>query len=216
MFSGKTRILMLIAALLCGRLSAQQNQPVYLPGNAAFTEEHTGVVFPAVIGSFTKSEVRKNPNPVIGTLIRYAGNRGGCSADVFVYALSEKPRKISPEDLRKHYAEAQAQIRNLPEKSGQTETAEDSGESEWIHDGQLRALQGIWQLRLSGETYRSELLLFPQDGYMVKLRITAPAESPEALRDMRQFSELLSGLFFKEKPAFKPVSRPQESGQPES
>lgn len=217
MFSAITRILMLSLALMfAGRLSAQQNKTVYLPENTAFTEEQTGVVFPAVIGSYTKSEVRKNPNPVMGTLIRFAGNRGGCTADVFVYTLSENPQKISPEDLRKHYGEVEKQIRNLPEKSEQTEAVENTGESEWVHDGQLRALHGVWQIRLAGESFQSEILLFPRGGYMVKLRITAPAESPDALRDMRQFTEQLCGLFFKEKPAFKTVSSPQKDGQPES
>ena len=51
------------------------------PAQESYLDEETGVILPARIGAFRKTEVVRNFNPLIGTVIRYADS-DGCSADI--------------------------------------------------------------------------------------------------------------------------------------
>ncbi|MBO4632977.1 MAG: hypothetical protein J5858_13730 [Lentisphaeria bacterium] len=191
-------LFLLLAGSMCN-LPADQKE---LPKDIPFSDENTGVVFPPQLGSFQKTEIRINPNPVLGTRIQYAGTRIGCSAAVYIYALSEKPELISLPEFRQHYAQTRQAILNLKSITRRVEEIESVSQSELADKKIYQALRESFSLRTDGEeTYHSELLLILCGDRVVKLRITVPAAQKEALRESDLFIKEFCKLFFGNRPA---------------
>ena len=166
-------LLFLLSAGIVHDLPADQKE---LPKEVPFSDENTGVVFPPKLGSFQKTEIRISPSPVLGTRIQYAGNRIGCSAAIYIYALSEKPDIISLPEFRGHYNQVRQAILNLKSISSRVEEIESVLQSELSDARNNQALRESFYLRTDGEeTYHSELLLILCGDRVVKLRITVPA-----------------------------------------
>ena len=67
----------------CGVLSAGAQDIFLRPAMEAFVDKDTMLVFPAQVDTFQKVRVRKNENPVFGTVVRYENEAGTC-ADVYI------------------------------------------------------------------------------------------------------------------------------------
>ena len=68
---------------LCGILTAVAQDVFLRPAMEAFVDKDTLMVFPAQVDTFQKVRVRKNENPVFGTVVRYENETGSC-ADVYI------------------------------------------------------------------------------------------------------------------------------------
>ena len=68
---------------LCGALSAEAQDIFLRPAMESFVDKDTLLVFPAQVDTFQKVRVRKNENPVFGTVVRYENEAGTC-ADVYI------------------------------------------------------------------------------------------------------------------------------------
>ena len=97
-------LLSILLPLFAPGAPAEQNGALYerRPAQESYLDEETGVTLPARIGAFRKTEVVRNFNPLIGTVIRYA-DTDGCSADIYIYSLTGSGRIISAESARVHF-----------------------------------------------------------------------------------------------------------------
>lgn len=184
---------LMLGGLLMFPLAAE---PKELPLDTPYSDDNTGVVFPAKLGKFSKTEIRINANPVVGTLIRYRGSRIGCSAAIYIYALDEKPAVIAPEEFRKHFEKAGQAVLNLKSASRRIEEAE--ALRQWENtDKNNPVRRELFSLRTDGEeTYHSELLMLLCGDRVVKLRITVPASQKDAVRESDEFIGGFLKLFF--------------------
>ncbi len=161
-----------------------------------FSDETTGVVFPAKIGLFTKIEVRKNNNPFFGTLIRYSGTFG-TSADIYIYSLTATPAEVSLKSAMEHFAQVKESIMALASKApglGQITL-----EEEYIlqSGNQEVGRRAVFRFDMDGEEFTSELIIFPYGDRVVKFRITSPTESTAAGKAAAEFLRTVTDSFFK-------------------
>ena len=122
-----------------------------LPQDASFSDENTGVVFPPQIRSFRKIETRVGANPVLGTRIQYVGNRIGCSANIYIYALAEKPEVITEKELRDHYSQARQAILNLKSMAKRVEETESVRQQQSLDPRNGAILRELFHIRTDGE-----------------------------------------------------------------
>lgn len=198
--------ILLLAALLVVAVPAPGNEPQELPKDLAYSDIKTGVVFPARLGRFQKTEIRLNSNPVVGTIIRYEGDRIGCAAHVYIYALSEKPHPISREEFMEHWEKVRAAVLN---PKARVEESESVQKLAYSRNHLEYAMREVFSIRTKdGGTYYSELLLVPCGDQAVKLRITVPKAEREAVTEAKDFIREFCKLFFPAKPAeFKPAAK---------
>ena len=203
-----------LLALLCsGLLSAAATEQKELPKDTPFSDENTGIVFPPELGNFQKTEIRISSNPVVGTQIRYDGIQAGCSAGIYIYALSEKPGVISQEDFLQHYRKARQTILNLDSISEHVKETESAGQKEFA-DKNNPARWDTFSLRSDGEeTFQSDLVMILCGDRIVKLRITVPDSQKEAKIDCSDFIRKFCRLFYRNLPvSFQEVKK--ETHQP--
>ena len=86
---------------LCGALSAKAQDVFLRPAMEEFVDKDTRLVFPAQIDTFQKVRVRKNENPVFGTVVRYENESGAC-ADVYIYSLDTDATPVRRDMFEKH------------------------------------------------------------------------------------------------------------------
>ena len=163
----------------CAGISAAPDVAT-LPKDTPYTDDATGMVFPAKIGKFTKTGVTKNLNPYYGTAIRYA-NDYGSSADVYIYALDMKGEKLTAGRALAHYGAVRKNIEQLTGKSvplGDITVLAESdlrifppagkGQPESVLTGRRCS----FSFSLGEDPFFSELLIFPSGTRIVKVRIT--------------------------------------------
>ena len=110
-------LLCLLAAVLCLSAIVAFAQDVFLrPALEDFIDKDTKLVFPAIVETFQKVRVRKNENPVFGTVVRYENESGTC-ADVYIYSLDTGAKEVSPDDFEKHFQETDQGILKLAEQN---------------------------------------------------------------------------------------------------
>jgi len=193
------RILLLTLLFSCF-LFAAADEPKELPKNTPFSDENTGIVFPPELGNFHKTEIRISSNPVVGTQIRYDGNLVGCCASLYIYALSENPSLITPEEFLNHYEKARETVLKLEALSGRVKEIE-SVSRKVFSDKNSPAYRETFHLTIDGqEIYRSELLMILCGDRIVKLRVTVPDAQKEAKQDCRGFIRELCRLFYRNQP----------------
>lgn len=209
--------ILLLAVLLGVLVPVLGNEPQELPKDLAYSDIKTGVVFPARLGKFHKTEIRLNSNAVVGTIIRYEGDRLGCAAHVYIYALSEKPQPISREEFMEHWEKVRGAVLNPDPKAGRVEESESIQKLAYSRNSREYAMREVFSIRTKGGgTYYSELLLLPCGDQAVKLRITVPKAEKEAVMEAKDFIREFCKLFFTAKPAeFKPLEEttPPETAQ---
>ena len=203
-------LILLLAVLLGVLVPVLGKEPQELPKNLAYSDIKTGVVFPARLGKFHKTEIRLNSNAVVGTTIRYEGDRLGCAAHVYIYALSERPQPISREEFMEHWEKVRAAVLNPDPKAGRVEESESVQKLAYSRNNREYAMREVFSIRTKGGgTYYSELLLLPCGDQAVKLRITVPKAEKAAIMDVKEFIREFCRLFFTAKPAeFKPSTEP--------
>ena len=206
----KIRIL-LLAFLLSFMLPAGAEETKVLPRDTPFSDENTGIVFPPELGKFRKTEIRISSNPAVGTQIRYDGIQAGCSASIYIYALTEKPAVITSEEFQKHFEKARQVVLNLKNVSNRVEESESVGHKEFADKGNP-AFWETFLLRTDGEeTFHSDLLLILCGDRVVKLRITVPDSQKDARFDSNDFIRKFCTLFYRNQPvAFRETKKPQK------
>ena len=206
-----------IGVLTLGNSPAEA-APTSIPKDVPYSDENTGVVFPPVLGAFRKTEIRINSNPVVGTRIQYSGDRLGCTADIFIYSLGERPEQITPSEFIRHYEKLRNGILNLKTLSRKIEEVESAGQ--WKAAG--RKDETIWRelfyIRTDGEeTYHSELVLIRCGDRIVKLRISVPASQKDAVEEAKLFILGFIQLFSPGKtPTFLPHEPSGRTGREQS
>ena len=200
--------ILLLTILLSMLVPVLGNEPQELPKDLAYSDIKTGVVFPARLGRFHKTEIRLNSNAVVGTIIRYEGDHMGCAADVYIYALSEKPQPISREEFMEHWEKVRAAVLNPDPKAGRVEESESVQKLAYSRNEREYAMREVFSIRTKGGgTYYSELLLLPCGDQAVKLRITVPKAEKTAVMEAKDFIREFCKLFFTAGPVeFKPAA----------
>lgn len=182
-----------------GILFAQTKKEVYSK-NIPYSDEDVGVIFPAQISSFSKTEVRKKNNPMYGTVIRYAGNLGGCSADIYLYSLKMEPALISAKEFEEHaYEVAAKNIMRLPTLSPTLEAVEELAHFDLFVNDKKTGLRKTFHFTISGGDYISEMVLFPCYARIIKLRLSYPEGLVSAGKDAEEFIKHITSLFFQKK-----------------
>lgn len=98
---------------LCGVLPARAQDIFLRPAMESFVDKDTGLEFPAIVDTFQKVRVRKNENPVFGTVVRYENEAGTC-ADVYIYSLDTGAKAVRQDMFEKHCKETDEGILNMP------------------------------------------------------------------------------------------------------
>lgn len=167
-----------------------------LPKSIPYSDETTGIVFPAKIGPFTKIAVRKNNNPFFGTIIRYAGSFG-TSADIYIYSLSATPAEFSLRSALEHYEQVKNSIMGLSTKASGLDQITLEEEYSLRAGGQEAGRRAVIHFDMDGENFTSELVIFPFGDRIIKFRITSPTESTAARKAAAEFLRTICGSFFK-------------------
>lgn len=105
---------------LCGTLSAAAQDVFLRPAMESFIDKDTMLEFSAQIDTFQKVRVRKNENPVFGTVVRYENEAGSC-ADVYIYSLDTGAKAVSREMFEKHFRETDQDIMDMPKPKSNPE-----------------------------------------------------------------------------------------------
>ena len=198
-------LLCLFLCLTAGAGLAKTTKTV-LPQDTSFSDENTGVVFPTALGAFRKTEIRINSNPVVGTRIQYSGNRIGCMADIYIYALSERSEQITEPEFLEHYRQLREAVLGLKKHSSKVEEVESAGRWRFSPRKNCVVWRELFYIHTDGEeTYHSEMVLIHCGDRIVKLRIAVPSSQKEAVEEAKQFITGFLKLFFKDRtPVFLP------------
>lgn len=188
----------------CGAFAAEAQDIFLRPAMEAFVDKDTLLVFPAQVDTFQKVRVRKNENPVFGTVVRYENESGTC-ADVYIYSLDTGAKPVRQDMFEKHCKETDQGILEMPAQNPKitsVEHAEAPGRKapEGGFEAQYRIQNGSVQMD-------SVLYLALYNGKLVKVRISySPEDSDESVQAYR-FIDFVAALMNKDKAA-----APKESG----
>ena len=191
--------------LAAAMFSAVAQDIVSLPKNTPYADDETGVVFPAKIGNFTKTDVTKNLNPYFGTVIRYA-NDYGASADIYIYSLDQKSIKLDAEQRRKHYEEVRDSITRLTGRSvpvGDVAVLEeftlnvpDETVKKLTLDSSVAGRRCSFSFSIGEDPFFSELVIFSIGSKIVKLRVTFSREITSEKENALLFLNTICREFF--------------------
>ena len=216
-------------ALLFG--AEEKKEPAHsvmreLPGNTPYVHPSLEISFPPEIGSYRKTAVVENANPVYGTIVRYTGSRGE-SADIYLYSNDTGGALLEEKELLPEYEKTKIMLLKGKEKSSSLVPVKEeirlAGEKvlrDWV--GSLPAYRCDFQCSLGDERYNSTLILSllegPKSAYVreqeakkkkvlygkfVKIRISWSSEIASSTADAEEFLKALSFLLF---PRSAPVS----------
>ena len=195
----------LLAAVLCLSVIIAYAQDVFLrPALEDFIDKDTKLVFPAIIDTFQKVRVRKNENPVFGTVVRYENESGTC-ADVYIYSLDTGAKEVRADDFEKHFLETDQGILKLAEQNSRIKAVSRLESPDRKTPGPGR--EARYRIESLPDPMDSILYLALYRGKLVKLRVSyAPDDKDEAEH---------AGLFI-EAVAAMLVEKPQEAKRPDS
>ena len=191
-FQPSKSIFLLLLTFAC-MLQAVETE--HHPFREAYSDQDTGVRFPAEIGSYRKTEVVRNFNPLIGTVIRYVDSDGGC-ADIYIYSLDSSKAKISSENFRKHYAHLKKTIENLSKKTSHVSDIKTLDEVMYQKPPHISGRQVFYRMKIGGELHNSDLTVFPYEDKIVKIRISTPSYYSSGEKNhLSFFTEYVANLF---------------------
>ena len=209
------------AGLLCffGALSAEAQGVFLRPALEAFVEKDTMLEFHAQIGTFQKVRVRKNENPVFGTVVRYENEAGTC-ADVYIYSLDTGAKPVQKDMYAKHCEETDQGILKMSAQNPKITSvvhmeapgrkAPDNG-----YEMQYRIQNGATLMD-------SVLYLALYRGKLIKVRISYSPEDLDEAAHAYIFIDAVAAMLNKEKndspmpPQDKPEARRSEAPQSEA
>ena len=172
--------LCLLAAVLCLSVIVAFAQDVFLrPALEDFIDKDTKLVFPAIVDTFQKVRVRKNENPVFGTVVRYENEAGTC-ADVYIYSLDTGAKDVGVDEFEKHFQETDQGILKLAEQNARIKTVTRLETPDRKTPGPGR--EARYRIDSAPDPMDSILYLALYRGKLVKLRVSyAPDDKDEAV-----------------------------------
>ena len=173
-------LLCLLAAVLCLSVIVAFAQDVFLrPALEDFIDKDTKLVFPAIVDTFQKVRVRKNENPVFGTVVRYENEAGTC-ADVYIYSLDTGAKEVRADEFEKHFQETDQGILKLAEQNSRIKTVTRLETPDRKTPGSGR--EARYRIDSAPDPMDSILYLALYRGKLVKLRVSyAPDDKDEAV-----------------------------------
>ena len=171
--------LCLLAAVLSMSVIVAFAQDVFLrPALEDFIDKDTKLVFPAIVDTFQKVRVRKNENPVFGTVVRYENEAGTC-ADVYIYSLDTGAKAVRADEFEKHFQETDQGILKLAEQNASIKAVSRLETPDRKVPGPGR--EACYRIDSVPDPMDSILYLALYRGKLVKLRVSyAPDDKDEA------------------------------------
>jgi hypothetical protein len=201
---------------LCGVLTAVAQDVFLRPAMEAFVDKDTLLVFPAQVDTFQKVRVRKNENPVFGTVVRYENELGSC-ADVYIYSLDTGAKPVQQDMYEKHCQETDQGILTLSAQNPKISVEHISVPGRNAPPGGFEA---FYRIRNGSTQMDSVLYLALYKGKLVKVRISYSPEDIEEPVHAGLFIDAVAAMLNKEKAADakKPetVSNKQEAPKAEA
>jgi len=180
---------------ICGVITAEAQDVFLRPAMEEFVDKDTMLVFPALVETFQKVRVRKNENPVFGTVVRYENEAGTC-ADVYIYSLDTGAKEVLPDVFEKHFVETDQDIMKMPTLNPKIKVEHIDLEGRKPSPGGREA---HYRIRNGSTQMDSILFLALYRGKLVKLRISyAPDDKDEATGAYR-FIDAIAALLDKGK-----------------
>ena len=182
------------AGLLCITAAAQD---VFLrPAMETFIDKETGLEFPAIVDTFQKVRVRKNENPVFGTVVRYENEAGTC-ADVYIYSLDTGAKAVSRDTFEKHCRETDLGILDMSSKSRNIQSVkhiEVSG-----RNAPENGFEAHYRIQNGSVQMDSVLFLGLYRGKLVKVRVSYFPEDSDEAAHAGLFIDAVSAMLNKNK-----------------
>ena len=181
---------------LCGVLPAAAQDIFLRPAMESFVDKDTGLEFPAIVDTFQKVRVRKNENPVFGTVVRYENEAGTC-ADVYIYSLDTGAKAVRQDMFEKHCRETDEGILKMSEnnrniKSVKHIEAPERKAPETGFEAHYSILNGTVQMD-------SVLYLALYRGKLVKVRVTYFPEDADEKRHAGLFVDAVCAILNRNK-----------------
>lgn len=183
---------------LCCLLYAGTQDIFLRPALESFVDESTGLEFPALLDSFQKVRVRKNLNPVFGTVVRYENEAGSC-ADVYIYSLDTGAKAVSQAMFEKHCRETDQDILNLPgQKPVQNLPSHKIQSSTHIEAPGRTAppygFEAYYRIQNGSMIMDSVLYLALCRGKLVKVRVSYSSEDEEEAKSAYRFIDAVAAM----------------------
>jgi hypothetical protein len=196
----------------CGAFAAEAQDVFFRPAMEAFVDKDTLLVFPAQIDTFQKVRVRKNENPVFGTVVRYENELGTC-ADVYIYSLDTGAKPVLRDMYEKHCRETEQDILKMPERNPKIASvahAETPGRK-----APGNGYEALFRIQFETTRLDSILYLALYEGKLVKVRISySPEDIDESVQAYR-FVDFVAAMMDRKKntDAKKPEVQPRRETQ---
>ena len=208
-----------LTGILCLRgVSPAAAQDIFRrPAMEAFVDKDTLLVFPAQVDTFQKVRVRKNENPVFGTVVRYENELGTC-ADVYIYSLDTGAKPVRRDMFEKHCQETDRGILELSVQNPKITVEHIDAPERKMPDGGFEA---HYRIRNGSTPMDSVLFLSLYKGKLIKVRISYSPEDKDESVHAALFIDFVAAMLNKEKaPAQKTDTpaqqRPQSQETPEA
>lgn len=198
-------LLCLLAAALCLSVIVAFAQDVFLrPALEDFIDKDTKLVFPAIVDTFQKVRVRKNENPVFGTVVRYENESGTC-ADVYIYSLDTGAKEVRADEFEKHFQETDQGILKLAEQNSRINAVTRLETPDRKTPGPGR--EARYRIDSLPDPMDSILYLALYHGKLVKLRVSYAPDDKDEAEHAGLFIDAISAML---------VEKPQEAKRPDS
>ena len=195
----------LLAAVLCLSAIVAFAQDVFLrPALEDFIDKDTKLVFPAIVDTFQKVRVRKNENPVFGTVVRYENESGTC-ADVYISSLDTGAKEVRPDEFEKHFQETDQGILKLAEQNSRIKAVSRLEVPDRKTPGPGR--EARYRIDSLPDPMDSILYLALYHGKLVKLRVSYSPDDKDEAEHAGLFIDAISAML---------VEKPQETKRPDS
>lgn len=161
---------------------------LFRPAAESYTDQTTGLVFPSVIGEFTKNRVTMNKIPGIGTTVRYVNEMGPC-ADVYIFAPQADPEKAIPEDeFKLVFSSTSATICNLSKQGGTVQKVVQQSADDLKTDETVPHLKAFFRIESKTEPLDSLLIMARKGNRIIKIRISWSAGVQQEQDDSVSFA----------------------------
>ena len=195
----------LLAAVLCLSAIVAFAQDVFLrPALEDFIDKDTKLVFPAIVDTFQKVRVRKNENPVFGTVVRYENEAGTC-ADVYIYSLDTGAKEVRADEFEKHFQETDQGILKLAQQNSRIKSVSRLEAPDRKTPGPGR--EARYRIDSLPDPMDSILYLALYRGKLVKLRVSYAPDDKDEAEHAGLFIDAISAML---------VEKPQETKRPDS